>query len=209
MKPNRLEALSDGIFAIIMTLLVIEIKVPELHLEKLGNIEANRELSARILELSPLFISFIISFVILYIYWRAHHFVLNFAKNITVPLSDLNALFFLFIAIFPFSAHLLGTYHDYQTAIIFYGSNIIVIGLSLFFMFNLILSSKKIENVEMTSKLIRNIKIRLLLPIFSSLLAILVSFTSTKFSITIFAISGFFSFIPGWINLLDRILGID
>ena len=97
----------------------MEIKVPKLYLEKLGNIEGNRDLSAGVLELNPLFISFIIIFVILYIYWRAHHFVLNFAKNITVPLSDLNTLFFLFIAMF-FSANLLYTCHNYQTTMIFF-----------------------------------------------------------------------------------------
>ena len=105
MKFARIDGLSDGIFAIVMTLLIIEIRVPEFH-EHISN----QQLWESLKELSALFLSYTLSFALLFTYWRAHYFVLAIAKNLNVRLTNYNALFLFFIGLLPFSTHLLGRY---------------------------------------------------------------------------------------------------
>ena len=71
MSKNRLEAFSDGVFAIIITIMVLELKVPHR-----ANLRA-------LLALWPIFLSYVLSFVFLGIYWNNHHPMLYAARCIT------------------------------------------------------------------------------------------------------------------------------
>ena len=70
MKPNRLEQLSDGIFAIVMTILVFELKIPD-------GANNNLELWQSLVAAAPTFLSYILAFSMLFTYWRAHHFFIT------------------------------------------------------------------------------------------------------------------------------------
>jgi uncharacterized membrane protein len=76
LSRNRIEALTDGVFAVSMTLLVLDIKVPELQ-EPL----ATAELPVKLLALWPKFLSYTSSFVILGVYWVGHHVQLSFIRR--------------------------------------------------------------------------------------------------------------------------------
>src|SRR5215468_909030 len=78
---NRIEALTDGVFAVAMTLLVLDIKVPELE-----QALSSAELPFRLLALWPKFLSYAISFVILGVYWVGHHLQLSFIRSADRPL---------------------------------------------------------------------------------------------------------------------------
>jgi uncharacterized membrane protein len=122
MKQHRFEALADSIFAIVMTILVFEIRVPIYD-----GIVSDKTLFDAIMNIYPLFLSYLLSFSLLFTYWRAHHFITSvLAKNIDLKLSNLNALFFLFVGLVPFSSHLLGAYSYTETAIITFAVNIIM-----------------------------------------------------------------------------------
>src|SRR3989344_3222672 len=102
MSHTRLDQLSDGIFAIVMTILVFEIKVPEIW----GPID-NSGLWTEIKLLLPLFLSYVLSFALLFTYWRAHHFFISiYAKNVDSVLTNINALFFMLVSLVPFSSSL-------------------------------------------------------------------------------------------------------
>jgi uncharacterized membrane protein len=73
LRLNRLEAFSDGVFAIIVTLLVLELKVPPLRQH-----ESVPELGQKLRELLPKLLSWLISFVIVYKFWLNHHHLLTF-----------------------------------------------------------------------------------------------------------------------------------
>ncbi len=93
MKQSRLDSLSDGIFAIVMTILVFEIHVPDFF----GRI-SNQDLLMTIMSMYPLFLSYLLSFLLLFTYWRSLHYIASvLAKNIDIPFSNLNALFFVFV----------------------------------------------------------------------------------------------------------------
>jgi uncharacterized membrane protein len=125
LSRNRIEALTDGVFAVAMTLLVLDIKVPELEPPS-----ATAELPLKLLALWPKFLSYLISFVILGVYWVGHHIQLSFIRRADRPLLWINVLFLLWVALVPFSTALLGEYAKTRIAIAVYGANLIAIGLS-------------------------------------------------------------------------------
>ena len=123
MKQSRLDQLSDGIFAIVMTILVFEIRVPEF-----AGIVSEATLIKSLIIMAPLLLSYLLSFSLLFTYWRSHHIIASvLAKNIDVRFSNLSGIFLFHVAIVPFSSHFLGRYIDSQTAVIFFAVNIILI----------------------------------------------------------------------------------
>jgi len=190
MKSNRLEQLSDSIFAIVMTILVFEIRVPEL-----ASHVSNAQLWHSIENILPSIFSYVLSFSMLFTYWRAHHFFVSvYAKNIDIRLININALFFLLVGLTPFSASLLGKHTENELSILIFGINTIVIGLCLYWMRNYVLKSEHIKNVEVSRREINHGTIRTLVPVFSALLAIIVSFLSTKISLLLFTFAVLFNF---------------
>ncbi len=209
MKQQRLDGLADGIFAIVMTLLIIELRVPIL-----GHEATDSMLWHELILLWPIFISLVLSFALLFTYWRAHHFIVSvYAKNLTVGLANLNALFFFLITLVPFSAHFLGEYPGSQISIGVYGSLVICIGLTLFFMRRHIELNPKIETAVITKADRRSGYIRLLFPVVSAALAISVSFWHTGLSTAIFTVAILFNLLPASSNIihtwLDLLLSDD
>ena len=193
MKQTRLDQLADGIFAIVMTILVFEIRIPEYV-----GIASEQNLLKSLLDLSPVFLSYLLSFSLLFTYWRSHHFIESIlAKNIDTRFSNLNAIFFFFIALVPFSSHFLGKYSYSKTAIIFFALNIILIGISLFRMRQYAINSKTIENASFTKVENEHANMRILFPVCAAVVAIFVTFFSTSLAILLFTIAILF-------NLLEK-----
>jgi len=113
---NRVEAFSDGVFAIIVTLLILEIKVP--HIEHASSIP---ELYQSILSLTPKFISWVISFLTICIVWMNHHRLFEMFKGINIVLFWLNAHLLLWVCFIPFPTALAGDYPYNPLAVAFYG----------------------------------------------------------------------------------------
>src|SRR6186997_1119600 len=103
---ERMVLFSDAVFAIAITLLVIEIKIPELHGEHITDKALLKELK----HLIPKFLGFIISFMLIGIYWTVHHRMFGYVTNYTPKLLRLNLLFLFFIVLMPFST---GFYSEY------------------------------------------------------------------------------------------------
>lgn len=189
MNHNRLDQLADGIFAIVMTILVFDIKVPVIW----GPID-NMGLWVQIKHLSPLLLSYLLSFSLLFTYWRAHHFFVSvYAKNIDSTLTNINALFFMLISLIPFSASILGQYSKNELSIVIFGIHTILIGLTLYWMRRYVLYSEHIKNPEITKREIRGSTIRILVPVFFALIAIPLCFWSIKTSLALFTLAVIFN----------------
>jgi len=102
---TRIEAFSDGVFAIIVTLLVLELKVPELH-----QVTSAGELAHKLLDLMPKLISWMISFVIVCKFWLNHHHILSLARHADYAMVWLNSIFLMFQSFVPFPTALMGEY---------------------------------------------------------------------------------------------------
>lgn len=199
MKQQRLDGLADGIFAIVMTLLAIELHVPYVTSNSAGVLWHELE------KTWPILISLILSFALLFTYWRAHHYIASiYSKNVTVPFANINALFFLTIVFVPFTAHLLGQYNDNIVAIAVYGLNVILIGMVLFWMRKHAEHSPHIETIPVTKADHRSGYIRILFPVFAAMFAILISFWNTTTSLVLFTIAILFNLLPASSNIIHR-----
>ena len=116
LHKGRLEAFSDGVFAIIVTLLVLELKVPVLAEE-----HNSAALAKALLALFPKFMSWVMSFAIVAIFWVNHHRFFNLLKHADNGLLWLNSLFLMLLSFIPFPTALLGEYHHTPIAVMFFG----------------------------------------------------------------------------------------
>ncbi len=202
MDHTRLDQLSDGIFAIVMTILVFEIQIPQIW----GPVD-NSTLWMEVENLLPVFLSYVLSFALLFTYWRAHHFFVSiYAKNVDSMLTNINALFFMLISLVPFSASILGQYNRNELSVIIFGIHIILIGLSLYWMRRYVLYSEHIKNPEISKREIRGSTIRTLVPVFCAIFAIPLSFFSIKLSVILLTLAVIFNLSSYSTRLFDKLL---
>ena len=200
LKSTRLDELADGIFAIVMTILVFEIKIPD----GLGAI-TNAELWSYLVELVPPIMSYILSFALLFTYWRAHHFFISvYAKNIDTVLMNINAFFFMVIALVPFSASILGQHSENELSIILFGGNVVLIGLTLYFMRRYVFYSPHIKNPEITKREIFGSTVRTMVPVIFSLIAMSLAFWNTTLSLFLFTLAVIFNLLPQSTALAEK-----
>jgi uncharacterized membrane protein len=114
---GRIEAFSDGVFAIIVTLLVLDLKVPAL--KDPGSVT---ELARDLVSLLPQFLSWLISFVIVCKFWLNHHHIIGLARHADYGMVWLNSIFLMGQAFIPFPTALLGTYATNPLAVSFFGA---------------------------------------------------------------------------------------
>ena len=115
MHKSRVEAFSDGVFAIVITLLILDVKFP-----------ADKPLTLETLAgMVPHILSFVLSFVIVGVYWVAHHNMLHYIKAVDRQLLWLNLALLLIVVFIPFPSALLGLHPDNELAIALYGANLI------------------------------------------------------------------------------------
>lgn len=125
--PSRVIALSDGVVAIIITLLVLEIHVPELA--------SGRSLRGALSEIRPSFIAFLISFVVVAIAWAGHRDLFAHVQRTDSPLVWLNILYLLPLCILPFGASLLARFESEPVALRLYGVLLLAIAATRIWMF--------------------------------------------------------------------------
>jgi uncharacterized membrane protein len=189
MNHARLDQLSDGIFAIVMTILVFKIDLPAIW----GPID-NLGLWHEIEKLVPVFLSYVLSFALLFTYWRAHHFFVSiYAKNVDSMLININALFFMLISLVPFSASMLGQFSNNELSVIVFGIHIVLLGLTLYWMRGYVIYSPHIQNPEISKHEIRGSTVRTLAPVLFAVIAIPLSFYSIKISLLLFTLAVLFN----------------
>lgn len=161
---ERLILFTDAVFAIAITLLIIEIKVPEIH----GVISEGNFWNA-MLELLPKFSGFAVSFFIIGLYWFVHHNMFGFVVNYTPKLIWLNIIFLFSIVLMPFST---AVYSEYSTneeyikllsPFAIYVANICFTGIMNFVLLSYIFNPKnKVSEHAPSNEAIRISKIRAL-----------------------------------------------
>ncbi len=109
MGKNRMEAFSDGVLAIIITIMVLEMKVP--HGEEL----------ATLAPLVPVFLSYVLSFVYLGIYWNNHHHLLHATRQVSGGTLWANLHLLFWLSLFPFVTGWMGENHFSALPTAFYG----------------------------------------------------------------------------------------
>lgn len=112
MGKTRLEAFSDGVLAIIITIMVLELKVP--HGDDLRTL----------LELWPVFFSYVLSFLYIGIYWNNHHHLLHTVKKVSAGILWANLHLLFWLSLVPFSTGWMGENHFGQWTVFVYAFNL-------------------------------------------------------------------------------------
>lgn len=167
MNKNRLEAFSDGVLAIIITIMILEIKAPESN-------------SFESLEpLIPVFLSYVLSFIYVGIYWNNHHHIFQAVKQVNGSVLWGNLFLLFWLSLIPFATSWIGSQHFSAVPMSLYGFILFMCGLS----YTRLL--KKIIKLEGKDSLLAKVtekdyKGKILLALY--LLGVLVSFVSVWIS---------------------------
>ncbi len=130
MGKNRLEAFSDGVLAIIITIMVLEMKVP--HGETLTVLAL----------VAPVFLSYILSFVYIGIYWNNHHHLLHTVKRVSGPILWANLHLLFWLSLFPFATGWMGENHFAPLPTALYGVVLLMASLGYLILQWLIVSNE-------------------------------------------------------------------
>jgi uncharacterized membrane protein len=135
MPKNRLEAFSDGVIAIIITIMVLELKVP--HGEGMETL----------LPLIPVFLSYVLSFVYLGIYWNNHHHMLQATKNVTGPMLWANLHFLFWLSLIPFATGWMGENQFAAAPSALYGGVLLMAAIAYLILQQLIIASQGPDSI--------------------------------------------------------------
>ncbi len=185
LTKGRVEALSDGIFATAMTILVLGLSVPVIT-SPVTSSQLNSDVLTGIEGLAPNILSYVLSFLILTTMWVSHHNLFHYVSRLNRPLTWLNALFLLTVGFIPFSTALLGKYPQVQWAVIIYGGNIVgtALAMQVFIIYS---TSRKLLTAEGShERFIRSIQARWRLGTLIYFSAIILSFVNTEISVGIY-----------------------
>ena len=135
MKTTRLEAFSDGVIAIIITIMVLELKVPH-----------NPEL-ASLMELGPVFVSYVLSFVYLGIYWNNHHHMLHVTQRVGGGALWANLHLLFWLSLIPFTTGWMGENHFAALPTALYGAVLLMSAIAYWILQQLIIASQGPESL--------------------------------------------------------------
>ena len=177
--PARVLALSDGVIAIIITLLVLEVHVPELA--------AGQSLAVALEEVRPSLSAFVVSFIIAGMYWVAHRDTFALIRRTDRGLVWLNLLYLLPLSLLPFGASLLGRYDQEPVALRIYGLVLVAIAFMRVLIWVYATRRPDLLWVPLNDHA-RNVGLALnALPGFAYLIALLVAFVAPGVSLLIYA----------------------
>jgi uncharacterized membrane protein len=190
MTTNRLEAFSDGVFAVAITLLVLEIDVP-----------GGENLWHDLKEEWPSFAAFAVSFWVIGIIWVNHHGVIDHLRRADRGVLYLNLLVLMTVVFIPFSTELFAVHlksgADEKVAAIVYSSSFLAMGISFGLLWTYVTSHREALGVSLTDEEVRSTKRSFLIgnPIYA--LAFAMSFVSPAAVLAIVALVAFYYAIVG------------
>jgi uncharacterized membrane protein len=200
---DRIITLTDAVLAIVMTLLVLEIVVPEL-----SRSEVATELPKRLLELLPDVWSYAISFIILGFFWIGHDDQFHYIKRANRTLLWMTIFYLMFIAFIPFSTALIGAYGDQQISVVIYGINIFIVLVWAYTHWKYATKERRLVDIDLDPKFIATMSRRLIAGMIFYAVAIAFSFLSTQASLVLFVLIPIYYLIPSkyyWLRSTKKI----
>ncbi len=182
LSTDRLSALSDGVMAIVITILVLGIDIPTDHSFSEDGLIKFLKL------LEPDLIAYVASFVMVGIYWVQHHAVFHFVRYVNRRLIWLNILFLLPITLLPFVAKLRALYRYEPMVLLLFASAHILCGLLLLALWRYAISHPELLEIQIIPKVRHSMAIRILISPVICLIAIAVAFVNVNVASYIFVV---------------------
>jgi uncharacterized membrane protein len=178
LRHDRVAALADGVFAIVLTLLIIEIKAPE--------VESSHQLGPALLALTPKFFAYVLTFAITGIFWFGHYMEFHYIKRSDRMHLWLNLLFLLPISFLPFSASLLGGNLFNPLAAAFYGVHLSILGFIRYLHWRYATDHHRLVDAEMHQDLIDEVSGTFLWVAAGYLVAAAIAYLTVQASLILF-----------------------
>lgn len=198
---GRLEALSDGIFAFAMTLLVLNLKPPSPGL-------STDQLLSALAGLGPGILCYAISFALLGVYWSGQAAQYQYVRKVDQAYTWITIGFLAIVVLVPFSTSLLSEYPDSLIAIWAYGANLVLIGVMLFWLWAHATGGCRLVDRNLPAGVIRYAKWRSLLAPACYLAAMLAAVVSPALSLAVFTLTPLLYILPGlhryWLKLIEK-----
>jgi uncharacterized membrane protein len=198
-SKNRVEALVDGIFSVAMTLLVLDIKLPE------GlQLSSNEDMLRHFASIEFSFGIYVASFCVLAMFWIAHHFQFKYVARVDTKLLWINLIFLLLTTLVPFSTNLIATHGTLQVSVILYGANILLLFAMLVLHLRRMRRHGELTTAEFTPPVYAAMSSRLRSFFVIPVVAMIVALYSPTWGVRVFYVLAVMHFIPDWI---DRAFG--
>lgn len=185
MEKNRIEAFSDGVFAVVATLLVIELKIPDAPSVWQG-----------LIAIEPKILAFTLSFIIVAMYWIAHHSMFHFFARVDRNLLWLNNLSLLSISFIPFPTAVLGNHPQDHGAIALYGATLILVNITNTIAWSYAARKPELSSKHLTPHIAKRILLLHLSPVVAYAAAIIIGNFQLWLSLVIFVCVPLFFIIP-------------
>src|SRR3954452_13579835 len=135
MRPGRLEAFSDGVIAIIITIMVLEMKVP------------HGDSATDLLPILPTFLSYVLSFVYVGIYWNNHHHMMHATTNVTGAILWANLHLLFWLSLFPFATGWMGENHFSPLPTALYGLVLLMAAIAYYMLQQAIIRAQGADSI--------------------------------------------------------------
>ena len=181
MTKSRLEAFSDGVIAIIITIMVLELHAPE------------GDDWAALRELAPIFFSYVLSFIFVGIYWNNHHHLWQVSKRVNGPILWANLHLLFWLSLVPFVTGWMGENNFAQIPVALYGAVLWMCGLAYYILTRTLVALHGRDSLIDTA--LRN-KFKEIASLICYTLAVLLSFLNPAFSLAVYVIVALMWLIP-------------
>ena len=196
LTTERITAFSDGVFSIAITLLVLNLRIPIIPQSKVSG-----ELLDQLGTQWPSLLSYLLSFVIIGIYWVAHHNMFHYIKRSDRPFLWINILLLMCVAFIPFPAGLLGQYPTQRISVIIYASSLILTNLMLSLLWWYATSNHRLVDQDIDPHFVRTVNRRNMTAPVVYLVSIGLSFPSPLASLIVFFLFPLYYIFPSHIDL--------
>lgn len=194
MSLNRFEAFSDGVFAIAVTLLVLEIKAPDLSQA------TSSEAITKLLQIFPHFLSYVTSFIVIGVLWINHHALFHLLKRVDRTTLVINLFLLMCVAFIPYPTALIGEFGASLPVVVFYGLSLAITGLVYNFLWFYVVQQFIVSEGLIHQRSVRKATIWSLGYPVSYLVATGLAFVNTTLSIALYILIPLFYLLPGVID---------
>ena len=192
---NRIEALIDGIFAVALTLLVLDIKLPEDV-----TYATNEALWQRLVALERHFAIYAISFIVIGIYWVAHHVQFHYVRYTDRRLIWINMFFLLMISFLPFATDLVGDHEDLILPCEIYGFALLILSGLSWVHLRYLARHPYLASPDLTPEAVRLLKRRIAMFTLIPMLSMLVALVNTRLALYAYLFLATVHFLPARID---------
>jgi uncharacterized membrane protein len=194
-EKNRLEALIDGIFAVALTLLVLDIKLPEDAV-----FSSNQDLWSKLVDLERHLAIYVITFAVIGIKWIGHHLQFHYVRYTDRRLIWINLLFLLLISFLPFATDMVGDHQDLVLPVEIYGLALLVLSGVSYLHIDYLSRHPHLASPELTPAAVRLLKQRILLFCLLPIVSMALAFYSTRVALYVYLLLATAYFVPGHVD---------